>query len=810
MTTTPYLGVTEVAPNQSQKEATINTALRAIEAAENATLAVSMAGGNVTLSVNQFTRNFIFRATGATAARTINLPAQVNGTNTCRVFVARNASGYDLTVQVTGAPGTSVVVPNGESRICDVDGSGNVAFCATPPGLGTFLALTDVPHTYTGQAKRVVRVKASEDGIEFVVLALSDLAGLDLTTAPPTAGQALVWDSATSKFKPGSVMATGNTGSYRGTYGVAIANQTWDFEDGIVPGAFTFKAGVGGVIVSDTDGAQTKALTFNAGGSPPDYAHGPNADSWFTFAVIADSTHNTVTIRNKTQGEASYDGLQIDVDGVATAYNRPGVATTYTDTTVTLTAGAHTIKVRYTSDNANQYGWENTKIGQIIAPLAGGGANYKYGDVVDFNGKRYMCIVAGTVNDPSVATDWAALPTSIALLADVDLTTAQTDGQALVWNASAGKWKAGTVASGGGGSSSSTTQVSARYWRLKLMSLRGDNSQTAASGFAELVFKDASGTTLTTGGTAFASSINSSGSNADKAFDGNTGTAWYTANGRNMGEWIGYDFGSAKTVASFAITPDPGFVTGLPRDLMLEYSSDGSEWFQHSQFYLAAPASGVTQTFSVPALKTVTTPTTTTPTIRSSNIASINAASTVVSWPTGTVAGDVVFIFTEHGYGSICPSGWTQVEVSYNGNTQGGTFAKLMTSADITAGNVTVTFGGSFNGVVAAVTITGLGKIADKFMFNSSSSTSYASYLVSGLYNALATDRVIAFFSSRGALNATCPNFTTLQTVNAANGSAMLGYYDTSKLSVLGFTETAAFSAANTGIYISILALRGT
>lgn len=133
MSTTPLLGITELTPNQSGKETTVNDAIIALEAATNATLAVAMAAGDVTLSANQFTRNIIFNCTGATANRILNIPAQVNGVNVSRIFGVRNSTAFQITVQVTGAPGTAVVLQPSETRLCDVDGSGNVHVAASPP-----------------------------------------------------------------------------------------------------------------------------------------------------------------------------------------------------------------------------------------------------------------------------------------------------------------------------------------------------------------------------------------------------------------------------------------------------------------------------------------------------------------------------------------------------------------------------------------------------------------------------------------------------------------------------------------------------
>jgi hypothetical protein len=204
MPTTPFLGVTEVAPNQSGKEVAINTAIRALESAQNAALAVDMAAGDVTLSVNQFTRNFIFKVTGLTAARTLRIPAQVNGVNANRIFAVRNSSNYPITVQVTGAPGTFVTIPGGglETRLLDVDGAGNVAQVSLPPTANAMITIEDntANHTLastdvsnylrmTSNAANTVTVPAnaaSSIGIGARILVAQ--AGLGFTTFVPAAG----------------------------------------------------------------------------------------------------------------------------------------------------------------------------------------------------------------------------------------------------------------------------------------------------------------------------------------------------------------------------------------------------------------------------------------------------------------------------------------------------------------------------------------------------------------------------------------------------------------------------------------------
>lgn len=211
MTTTPILGITEVAPNQSQKETTINNAFRAVESAMAATLAVSFASATtVTLSATQFTRNFIFRAVGATANSILRVPALINGVASSRAFVVRNTSGFGITVVSSTAGGSSVVIPNNSSRLLDIDGNNNVIVAAEAATTVAFLGLVDTPLSYAGKTGQFVRVNGTEDGLEFApaVNQLSGLSDVDLVTTPPADGQRLAFNEATGKWLPAAAIDT--------------------------------------------------------------------------------------------------------------------------------------------------------------------------------------------------------------------------------------------------------------------------------------------------------------------------------------------------------------------------------------------------------------------------------------------------------------------------------------------------------------------------------------------------------------------------------------------------------------------------
>lgn len=86
-------------------------------------------------------------------------------------------------------------------------------------------------------------------------------------------------------------------------------------------------------------------------------------------------------------------------------------------------------------------------------------------------------------------------------------------------------------------------------------------------------------------------------------------------------------------------------------------------------------------------------------TVRGSGVVYINnAESGTISLPASTVAGDYCVLFAKHGYPAGVPIGWTQIDFQYLTGTSGATFEKVLTSADIAAGSVSVGFGGIYGG----------------------------------------------------------------------------------------------------------------
>lgn len=172
MATTPILGITQVTGSQNNKEITINDAIVALENATNARLDVSFASStNITLSNTQATRNFIFVATGATAASTLRFPNTIGSNNFNRVFSVRNISGHALTVRFNTGAGSTVVIPNGETRLIAALSGLDMIVAAQPSTAATFLSLSDTPGSFAGQANKVLVVNVDENALEFVSVA---------------------------------------------------------------------------------------------------------------------------------------------------------------------------------------------------------------------------------------------------------------------------------------------------------------------------------------------------------------------------------------------------------------------------------------------------------------------------------------------------------------------------------------------------------------------------------------------------------------------------------------------------------------
>jgi hypothetical protein len=227
-TYTPILGIEEVAPTQSAKETTINTATTILEAAANDSIGIDFGAGNVTATATEYTRYQMLVLGNATGNATLSVP------DTKRANTYNNTSTFAITVEVVGGAGDAIIVPAGKivtaqsdgvdvratsSGVSKIQDLGDVDY-STPPtndqilvydstsskwvptsSPTTFVGLSDVPGSYSGDATKLVRVNAAADALEFHTPVLADIT--DVSISSPTTGQSLVYNSVSGHWEAG-------------------------------------------------------------------------------------------------------------------------------------------------------------------------------------------------------------------------------------------------------------------------------------------------------------------------------------------------------------------------------------------------------------------------------------------------------------------------------------------------------------------------------------------------------------------------------------------------------------------------------
>lgn len=147
-----------------------------------------------------------------------------------------------------------------------------------------------------------------------------------------------------------------------------------------------------------------------------------------------------------------------------------------------------------------------------------------------------------------------------------------------------------------------------------------------------------------------------------------------------------------------------------------------------------------------------------------------------VFWPAGTLAGDLAILVATGGYGFSALTGWTTLNVFGLGTFDGGTFSKVLTSGDISAGKITVHFSGSYNACLAIVTFKGGTTWNPTAAYNyATASTGFPVNLTTiGSGSPAAGNTMIYFSAMRGNYDSVFNRGTKLQAANdhsAASGA---------------------------------------
>lgn len=233
--TTPILSIPEVSQSQSNKEATINDAIRALEQAMQAVRTAAITAAT-TLTTDQFTDFFKHIFTGTFGATTVTVP------NTQRLFYVQNNTNGALTVRA-GSFAVTVVVDVGEGRLLYCDGSDEISEVSGGGG-----------GTGTTKISLYLRGEASDENLVYTYIVAEDCELSDdlaecqaYASTPPGASS---FDISIALQKNGvefgliTFQDSVNTGAFTNNGAVAIPLTAGDRVTFVMPASFEGMAGI--------------------------------------------------------------------------------------------------------------------------------------------------------------------------------------------------------------------------------------------------------------------------------------------------------------------------------------------------------------------------------------------------------------------------------------------------------------------------------------------------------------------------------------------------------------------------------------
>lgn len=170
MANSPILAIPQVAPNQAQKETTINDGFSILERSLNDVKSIDMSAGSIEVNAIDYCRFMLLKVTGVAApGRTLTVPASK------RFFMVYNAGTSAFTVVPKGTAGLAPSIP--PSSYVTLFNTGidiiKISDSATSGGVIDLLSLPDTPNDYSGQKGLALVVKPTEDGMTFGTIAVS-------------------------------------------------------------------------------------------------------------------------------------------------------------------------------------------------------------------------------------------------------------------------------------------------------------------------------------------------------------------------------------------------------------------------------------------------------------------------------------------------------------------------------------------------------------------------------------------------------------------------------------------------------------
>lgn len=313
----------------------------------------------------------------------------------------------------------------------------------------TFIELNDTPSSFDLAANKFAKVNSAGDAIQFWDVRLNDIDEIVAEGAyAPDVGESLIYHS-DGKWKPGSldVYSAGNGINKSGL-------------------SLNVLAGAGGGLTSNSTGVYISDIanvsgTYGAANTVPTFTVNDKGQitSVSNVALVADSAQ---TITNDFVGSLSGTAGQITVTG-GTGNNAQATVNLVATGVTAATYGNATTVPQITVDGYGRI--QNIDIIPIVGVSGGGSGNVNLAyktiqvagqidlaadeaeDILTFREGAGVTITTDPADDAitiSASADNIIGNASVSDLADVN-TTGATDGQALIYDASAGTFVAGNV-----------------------------------------------------------------------------------------------------------------------------------------------------------------------------------------------------------------------------------------------------------------------------------------------------------------------------------------------------------------------------
>lgn len=194
------------------------------------------------------------------------------------------------------------------------------------------------------------------------------------------------------------------------------------------------------------------------------------------------------------------------------------------------------------------------------------------------------------------------------------------------------------------------------------------------------------------------------------------------------------------------------------------------------------------------------------PAIRGAVAYRFSANSYNANFPAGAVAGDICVVGANSGWTVNTPAGWTALSNLPGSNTQGAAFYKILDAADITAGYVTVTFSGSYDGAIGMIVYDGA-TVTAVTLINATRNGGSTGTVTLGMGTLAATDNVFIYGGARGNGAVTFSTGTVDDSQAGGDSSCAVGDYQPTGPGIA--SETVTFAADGGGNYVALVLVAG-